>query len=1122
MTRFIRRKSLGEGGQAEVFEAYDTVLERSVALKVYSGEVDLDALTIEFRTVCDLHHPNLAQMFDLVIDEGRGELAMELFDHALRVEDFRIEGQPNPDALERLEHALLSGLAALHKTGVVHGDVKPNNILVRGDRIALSDFGLARHTDDQRRGPLAGTPRYLAPEVFLGHQPSPQSDLYAVGVVLLECASGEAPVLPPAPTAQLRLTHPWLLDRTKWATAFPRSGERLRRFLSTNPADRGDLDNWTQTTAVLPLIGRDEELKLFHALENKARTLRRPVRIDVVADSGLGKSRLLQEAKIRSHAPAVYIPCHPHESLPFAVVDALLEQLARQHNDDGTLGRQAEQLRKALFKASAQSDTDPEAVIGRIVALLDAWASKQTLTIFIDDAHLGDEDSGRIVAAMLETSRSPILLALAHRPSEADSDSLLSALANVPIDTQVHLRPLADTEVLQLVEARGDMRNVPPERIVARCNGHPFLATFLRDEDLNTDTEGAPTFEERLRAIHPRALDVCLTMRAAGGPVTRRLLRLAASGVDVDPAFDALLDERILRRAGHGGEVELSHQRLIETIWQQLGPLRRERYHAAVAHGLVKTGGSPDQIAMQAYLGGQIDVAAARAAADRAFALRAFRRAATFEAICLEAARQQGQDDAIIAHHHRRADALALTGDGRAAAEHLLEVIRGTDRHEAIVRTKLRAAEHLLSAGDVQRAAELIQAVADRLSLPFPRTVTARLAAMAWERLRLRGLDPDTLHGHDAAAPDIADSLILEVEYTWRLAFHFGIFEAHPGAQARLLKLAALTRRPDDLVRASALELAYSALYGFQSEWVSKIEAVLRRTQPHAAPLAVGFSVFAQGFGDLCAGRYPSAESQFRRVLEIAATERVAPWFADMARLYGFAAAGLQGRFDEAIALGFEARQTWVAEKKPGLVAQFDTFIGFHRDLKDARPSRALLRLRRARLGPGSSNNEYLRVLAVAGVFYAARHPRAARRTLRRHLFTLLGKSTEIYGRTVIAWVTFMTVADVPQPSLLRRWCLRRIAQWCAASPHPAGAAMADAMYGLLALRSNRIDIGLTRLRRGRDGLLDQRMRAHAGAVDELLAAAGDTTANAVDYLGASTPDVWRRWFRLPWPEKGL
>ena len=197
---------LGEGGMARVFDAFDDRLERPVAVKVLRPETEaLPGMRKRFqqeaRLAARLIHPNIVSVLDYGEDGASSYLVME----RLPGTTLRDEMARGPMAAPRVVLVMteaLAALAAAHKFGVLHRDVKPSNILLQDDgHTKLSDFGIAKSVDLSRgaemsaddvtlAGVILGTPGYLAPERRSGHPATAQSDLYSVGAVLVEALTG--------------------------------------------------------------------------------------------------------------------------------------------------------------------------------------------------------------------------------------------------------------------------------------------------------------------------------------------------------------------------------------------------------------------------------------------------------------------------------------------------------------------------------------------------------------------------------------------------------------------------------------------------------------------------------------------------------------------------------------------------------------------------------------------------------------------------------------------------------------------------------------------------------------------------------------------------------------------
>ncbi|MEP7053963.1 MAG: Stk1 family PASTA domain-containing Ser/Thr kinase [Actinomycetota bacterium] len=193
---------VARGGMATVYTGFDTRLDRIVAIKVmHQSLAEDDAFVARFhreaKAAARLSHPNVVAIYDQGSDGGRVFLVMEHIDGGTLRDRLRSEGRLSPAAALGVMEPVLEALAAAHDAGLVHRDVKPENILISSDgRIKVADFGLARAietTGMTTTGLLIGTVSYLAPEQVSTGRADPRSDVYSAGIVLFELLTGAPP-----------------------------------------------------------------------------------------------------------------------------------------------------------------------------------------------------------------------------------------------------------------------------------------------------------------------------------------------------------------------------------------------------------------------------------------------------------------------------------------------------------------------------------------------------------------------------------------------------------------------------------------------------------------------------------------------------------------------------------------------------------------------------------------------------------------------------------------------------------------------------------------------------------------------------------------------------------------
>ncbi|WP_254716130.1 serine/threonine-protein kinase [Actinomadura sp. WMMB 499] len=203
--RYEPLELLGRGGMGAVWRARDRVLDREVAIKEVTPPTGLDGEQIgrvytrtfrEARSAARLDHPGIVTVYDVVEEDGRPWIVMQLIRAKSLDAIVKGEGPLPPERVARIGLDLLDALRAAHAAGVVHRDVKPGNVLLPPDRAVLTDFGIATVAGDEtitRTGAIVGSPAYLAPEQARRQKASPASDLWSLGATLYAAVEGRPP-----------------------------------------------------------------------------------------------------------------------------------------------------------------------------------------------------------------------------------------------------------------------------------------------------------------------------------------------------------------------------------------------------------------------------------------------------------------------------------------------------------------------------------------------------------------------------------------------------------------------------------------------------------------------------------------------------------------------------------------------------------------------------------------------------------------------------------------------------------------------------------------------------------------------------------------------------------------
>jgi serine/threonine protein kinase len=206
--RYQTGDRLGSGGMSNVYKATDLILERTVAVKVLAEHLsDDERFVARFRrealAVAKLIHPNIVQVYDTGVDEGRHYIVMEYVEGRSGAQILQRYGSVGPDFAAEIGIQACAGLDYAHRRGIIHRDVKPGNLMVVGGPVGggemvvkLTDFGIARAIEQTRItqvGSVVGTAAYLAPEQVRGEEATPATDVYALGVVLYQFLTGRLP-----------------------------------------------------------------------------------------------------------------------------------------------------------------------------------------------------------------------------------------------------------------------------------------------------------------------------------------------------------------------------------------------------------------------------------------------------------------------------------------------------------------------------------------------------------------------------------------------------------------------------------------------------------------------------------------------------------------------------------------------------------------------------------------------------------------------------------------------------------------------------------------------------------------------------------------------------------------
>ncbi|WP_433383736.1 diguanylate cyclase [Actinoplanes sp. CA-142083] len=546
-----------------------------------------------------------------------------------------------PERVVELASRLGRGLAAAHRVGLVHRDVKPGNIMMSPGRPAkLIDFGLALlgavPEDDDR---AVGTFLYTSPEQsgMLKRPVDGRSDLYSLGVVLFECLTGRLPFEAEdvGQLLRLHLTAPV----PEIPGIDPALAAVVTRLLAKDPDDRypdaaalitalracpGGEAAAEPAAASWPLCGRDTEREDLANRWRRARAGRGGVAV-IRGPAGSGRTRLAEEAAaLVTDVPVLRAACQEDEALPLAALRAAIDgHLQRIALLDGPARAEAEQLvRDAADVAGASlvarlsprleavvgeaGDARDEHLFAAVATFLGELAKAHSgLMLLCDDAHWLDAGSREVLGRLApDLPKLPLLMLLTERSGAGKPTAL-------PVDLELDCLPLDHAAVAGLVASRLPGATAPAEltaHIAGRTDGSPLavVAYLLRllDAGLLTPLWGAWHFDVAGADALPAAEDVrallasrlatltegdrdFLVTAAVAGPRFRTETLVAAGGEadQVVAAVGAAVERRVVE-ARPGGWFVFLHPLLRESLLDGVGEQRLRRLHAAIADAL--------------------------------------------------------------------------------------------------------------------------------------------------------------------------------------------------------------------------------------------------------------------------------------------------------------------------------------------------------------------------------------------------------------------------------------------------------------------------------------------------------------------------------------------------------
>ena len=780
--RYRITHELGAGGSAKVFLVEDTLQQNAPrALKVLTKQAPVssaepDQFLAEVSTLLSLHHPHLVTLYDFDIIRqapdrslvGHPFLLMEFVkgSDALAWADSLPPAQTKVKALRTLFGQCLSVLAFVHAHGIVHADIKPQNLLMADvgasaiPFLKLADFGISRRENSPTTTtPARGTLDYSAPEVLRGEGFDHRVDLYSVGATIFHLVEGHCPFEADDSVTLVKeiLTTEPTFSSTLWSAMLDVRAT-VASLLNKAPADRpasalaalSMLEDGDNQTGTVPFVGRESELQRIHAAVHgpgASDPVAHPTAVLIHGPEGMGKTRLLYEAMriARVGALRVFETAASGGGVPYSSLRPLLATLNAEASSFAafrgvSLPEGNKLVRMLLAEPDAAADSDPafrtrdrEATVEVLARYVVECASLLPLLLFVDDADRMDENSAQVLQTVIRempVGRTVII-------GTASDESVWTG--GNPTVEKIPLKDLTTDEVVCLAQSilgEDEIIGALGQRLHEILGGMPLvILEALRALQDSLDTKqlgaGVETALDVIERVIPRDADQLLLNRYKRLSTEKKIIfsflccfespvpiavletHLPFHRASLRSALRSMEAAGLITVSSVDSRVAVRVARLKQSVYNSLS-VDREGLHRMIATEMSSSSLEPSIAELQemAYhfaRTGEPEKASEslESAAARVLALQGHQHALALYRKAMEAAQSAGNPGRVLALQCRRAEALLRAGNTKDAVElgmSLLPNIPPADKlRRSILRTISAGRSRL---GDFEEAKE--------------------------------------------------------------------------------------------------------------------------------------------------------------------------------------------------------------------------------------------------------------------------------------------------------------------------------------------------------------------------------------------------------------------------------